>query len=84
MYSMNYISQSHFYNELNRLKEEYNKTGNEKKNSKPSRLTVNRSYRGVMFYNMVLDAAHNNKISFNAASDVLGIGTNYLMSGKGN
>lgn len=81
MFAENYLTKSDFFKELKKIKDLQPLAKKKTTDGGPNRLVVNRSYRGELFFNMVLDAAHQNKISFNTASDVLGIGTNYLMKG---
>lgn len=50
-----------------------------KRSRGPSVIEKAQATRGEMFFNLVVQAAQNNKLDFNTASDALGLKLNYLM-----
>lgn len=71
------ITDSDFFTLLKELKEQASPP-KEKKGGPVKPTTKSKSTRGEKFYNLVLNAAYENKINYTTASDVLGLGINYI------
>lgn len=75
-----FIKEKDFFWFLKYLKEQKLPPQKEKKNGAPAPPVLSKSARGDKFYNLILDAVYNNKIDYTTASDVLGMGFNYIAS----
>lgn len=71
------ISSERFFGLLEGVKEKSFEYHKKKKNKKmdggPSSIILSKSTRGKRFFEIVIDAASNNKISYSLASDLLGV-----------
>ncbi len=71
-----YITKNHFFELLAEIRKLSKPTI---KGRSPSALEKAQASRGQLFFNMIVDAVHANKLDFNTASDALGLKMNYLM-----
>lgn len=85
-FELKYISNKKFYElleELNKkVSEDLQKKHSEKtKKGYGSPQNKSQSIRGKMFYNLVMEAFHGNRIDHNTASDALALNVKYLING---
>ena len=67
------IKRDTFFNLLEKVRERSDSFPRKKKEGSPSMVIQSKSTRGNAFFRLVVDAAVSNKISFSAASDLLGL-----------
>lgn len=81
MYEEQLVEPVRFFSLLDDIKKSYrNVKTNEKKSFGIPKPVISKAQRGETFYNMVLEGVNNNRITYSAASELLGLKMNALLS----
>lgn len=73
LFDENRISKNKFFELLDSVRERSNRFPRKKREGYPSMIIQSKSTRGNKFFNIVINAATNSKISYSAGSDLLGL-----------